>query len=65
MAVYAANNNVLSRYLSWAYSKLESDVLIMEPAEDRNQCDAANLLDPAKIRSILCGEVCLTTHSVP
>jgi hypothetical protein len=35
-----------------AYSKLESDVLMMEPAEDWNRCDAAYLLDPAKIRSI-------------
>ncbi len=34
-----------------AYSKLESDILMMEPAEDWNRFDAANVLDPA-IRSI-------------
>jgi DNA modification methylase len=38
--------------LTCAYSKLESDILMMETAEDWNRCDAANLLDPAKIRSI-------------
>jgi len=35
-----------------ACSKLESDVLMMEAAENWNRCDTANLLDPAKIRSI-------------
>jgi ppGpp synthetase/RelA/SpoT-type nucleotidyltranferase len=42
----------LSNQMGCAYSKLESDVLMMEPAEDRNRCDAANLLRHAKIRSI-------------
>jgi hypothetical protein len=35
-----------------AYSKLNPDVLMMKPAEDWYRCDAAELLRPAKIRSI-------------
>ena len=32
-----------------AYSKLESDVLMMQPAENWYRCDAPDLLRPAKI----------------
>jgi len=38
--------------ITCAYSKLESDTLMTDPAEDWNRFDAANLLDPAKIRSV-------------
>jgi hypothetical protein len=35
-----------------AYSKLESEVLMMEPAKDWNRGDTADLLSPTKIWSI-------------
>lgn len=36
---------------------------MMEPAEDWNRCDAVNLLDPAKIRSIFRLECPLTARN--
>ena len=40
------------KLLACAYRKLSPDLLMMEPAEDRYRCDAAELLGSSKIWSI-------------